>query len=303
MWQNASPTTPDHPAPMPPASEAMPAVTGYDVLGVLGRGGMGVVYQARDTALNRVVALKMILAGGHASPGQRARFRAEAGALARLHHPHIVQVHAFGEHAGQPYFVMEYVEGGSLGRKLRRQPEPPPAAARLVFLLARAVHAAHQAGIIHRDLKPGNVLLAPPADEPALNSAWGWPKVTDFGLARHLDDPTALTVSGAVLGTPSYMAPEQALGKIRELGPATDVWALGAILYELLTGRPPFLAETALLTLEQVRTQAPAPPSRLNPETPSALEEVCLRCLEKEPGERYLTAAQLAADLARFCER
>jgi WD40 repeat protein len=284
-------------------SPGLPAVAGYEMLGLLGRGGMGVVYRARDAALNRVVALKMILAGGHASPQQRARFRAEAGALARLHHPHIVQVYSYSEQGGLPYFVMEYVEGGSLARKLRGEPVPPREAARLSVLLARAVHAAHQAGIVHRDLKPGNILLALPADEPALNCAWGWPKVTDFGLARHLEELNALTASGAVLGTPSYMAPEQALGKIREVGPAADVYALGAILYELLTGRPPFVAETPLLTLELVRTRAPEPPRGLNPETPEALERVCLRCLMKDPAERYPTGAHLAADLARFLEQ
>jgi serine/threonine protein kinase len=274
-------------------------IPGYEILGVLGRGGMGVVYRARDLALNRVVALKMVLAGSAAAPEQLARFRAEAEALARLRHPHIVQVHTCGEHAGQPYFVLEYVEGGSLAERLRGQPQPPRDAARLVLLLARAVHAAHQAGIVHRDLKPANILLGPPADEPALNSALGWPKVTDFGLARYLDEASR-TADGTLLGTPSYMAPEQAAGKVKEIGPAADVYSLGAILYGMLTGRPPFRGESVLDTLDQVRNRAPEPPSRLNPAVPFALETICLKCLQKMPADRYVTAAALVDDLRRF---
>ncbi len=277
-----------------------PALPGYEILGELGRGGMGVVYKARDLNLKRVVALKMILAGGHAGAEQLARFHREAEAVARLRHSHIVQVFAGGEHGGQPYFVLEFVEGGSLDRKLQGKPQPPRDAARLVLLLARAVHAAHAQGIIHRDLKPANVLLAPPADEPALNTPYGCPKVTDFGLVKCLDDAVEQTAAGTILGTPSYMAPEQASGDPQKIGPAADVYALGVILYELLTGKVPFKGPSVLDTLEQVRSHPPRPPRELLADVPPALEGICLRCLRKAPGERYPSAADLAEDLRRF---
>ena len=267
------------------------AVPGYEVLGELGRGGMGVVYKARHAGLNRVVALKMILAGGHAGPDELARFRGEAEAVARLKHPNVVQVYDVGEAGGLPYFSLEFVEGGSLDRKLAGTPLAPSEAATLVETLARAIAAAHAAGLVHRDLKPANVLL----------TADGTPKVTDFGLAKRLD-AAGQTASGAVMGTPSYMAPEQAGGKSKEIGPACDAYALGAILYECLTGRPPFKAATALDTILQVVADDPVPPRQLNAQVPADLETICLKCLQKEPAKRYESAAALADDLRRFVE-
>jgi WD40 repeat protein len=264
-------------------------VPGYEILGLLGKGGMGVVYKARQVALDRVVALKMIRAGPHAGPGELARFRTEAEAAARLQHPHVVQVFEVGQSGGQPYFSLEYVEGGSLAQKLAGSPWPARRAAELVLTLARAVHAAHERGIIHRDLKPANVLL----------TADGTPKVTDFGLAKRLNASVDQTHSGAVLGTPSHMAPEQARGQAREVGPRTDVYALGAILYECLTGRPPFVGETPLDTMLQVIHAEPVPPARLQPKVPRDLETVCLKCLEKDPARRYPNAEALADDLGR----
>jgi hypothetical protein len=211
----------DGPAAATGDTAAWPRVPGYEILGVLGRGGMGVVYKARHLALKRAVALKMILAGGQAGAPERARFRAEAEAVARLQHPGIVQVHEVGEHAGHPFCALEFVPGGSLAHRLGGGPLPPREAARLVEALARAVHLAHSRNVVHRDLKPANVLLA----------ADGSPKVTDFGLARLLDSDSGVTQAGAVMGTPSYMAPEQAWGQAHAAGPAADVYALGAILY------------------------------------------------------------------------
>ncbi len=259
-------------------------------MSVLGRGGMGVVYKARQLSLKRLVALKMILAGSHAGEELRTRFRAEAEAVAHLQHPHIVQIHEIGEHNGCPYFSLEYVEGSSLSQRLAKGVLSAEEAAQMVETLARAMHYAHQRGIIHRDLKPANVLLTPE----------GTPKITDFGLAKQLEGDMGQTRSGAVMGTPSYMAPEQAAGKIREISPRTDVYALGAILYQLLTGKPPFRGQTLVETLEQVRTQDPVPPSRLRPKVPRDLETICLKALAKEPAQRYPTALALAHDLARF---
>jgi WD40 repeat protein len=274
----------------PDGEAAWPAVPGYEILGELGRGGMGVVYRARQKGLNRDVALKVILAGAHAGEAERARFRAEAEAVARLQHPNIVQVHEVGEHNGVPFFSLEYVEGGSLADRLDGTPWPAPRAAALVEALARAVHAAHARGVVHRDLKPANVLL----------TADGVPKVTDFGLAKRLDADKGQTQSGAVVGTPSYMAPEQAAGRTREVGPAADVYALGAILYECLVGRPPFRAATPLDTILQVATADPVPPRRLQPGVPRDLDTVCLKCLHKDPARRYASALDLADDLRRF---
>jgi WD40 repeat protein len=277
------------PAGPPTGSAARPVVPGYELLAELGRGGMGVVYQARHIRLDRHVALKMILAGGHAGEAERERFRVEAQAIARLQHPNIVQVHEVGEHDGLPYFSLEFCPGGSLARKLDGTPLPPAEAATLVETLARAMHVAHQKGILHRDLKPSNVLLAED----------GTPKVTDFGLAKKLDEDSR-TATGAVMGTPSYMAPEQAGGRTGELGPGCDVYALGAILYEALTGRPPFRAATPLDTILQVIHDEPVPVTRLNGKVPRDLETICLKCLHKDPAKRYGSAADLADDLRRF---
>jgi tetratricopeptide (TPR) repeat protein len=276
--------------PSSPGLSGGSQVAGYEVLGELGRGGMGVVYRARQAALGRVVALKMILAGDHAGPAQRQRFRAEAETVARLRHPHIVQVYEAGEHDGRAYVSMEYAEGGSLAAKLDGTPWDPAAAAGLVATLAGAVDAAHRAGVVHRDLKPGNVLM----------TGDGTLKVTDFGLARRLEGAGVPTESGVPLGTPSYMAPEQAAGRGKEAGPAADVYALGAILYELLTGRPPFKGPSSLETIRQVLDDEPLPPRRLQPKLPRDLETICLKCLEKEPARRYATAHELAEDLRRF---
>src|SRR3954469_22050331 len=235
----------------PQEEVTLPAVPGYEVEAVLGHGGMGVVFRARHLRLNRLVALKMALAGAYAGPHERERFQREAEAVAALRHPHVVQVHDVGEAGGRPYFTMEYVEGGSLAEKLAGAPQPAWWAAQLLAPLAGAIQAAHQAGIVHRDLKPGNVLL----------TADGTPKISDFGLARRLGGEPGLTRTGLALGTPSYMAPEQAEGKTDAVGPAADVYALGAILYELLTGRPPFRAETEAGTIQQVLAQEPVPPS------------------------------------------
>jgi tetratricopeptide (TPR) repeat protein len=264
----------------------------YEILGELGRGGMGVVYKARHLPLKRAVALKMILAGAHAAPEQLDRFRTEAEAAARLQHPNIVQIYEVGEHDGRHYLALEFLEGGSLAHKLHGLPQPGPDAARLVEVLARAVHFAHERGIVHRDLKPANVLLAD----------GGQPKIADFGLAKLLDGGTEHTDSGAVLGTAGYMAPEQAGGRSREVGPLADVYSLGAILYELLTGRPPFVGQNFFETLVQVRGATPVPPRRLQPTVPRDLETVCLKCLEKEPRRRYASALALADDLRRFLD-
>jgi WD40 repeat protein len=284
-------TSPPRPVPL-----ALPgptgAVPGYEVLGELGRGGMGVVYKARQVALNRVVALKMILAGAHAAEQDRARFRAEAEAIARLQHPGIVQVHEVGQHDGCPFFSLDYCPGGTLAERLAGKPLPPRDAAALVEALARAVHYAHDHGVVHRDLKPSNVLLA----------ADGSPRITDFGLAKTLDAGSGHTRTGSVLGTPSYMAPEQAAGKTKELGPLVDVYALGALLYECITGRPPFQGPTPLDTIAQVLHDEPAAPRSLQPGVPRDLETVCLRCLEKEPARRYASAQALADDLRRYLD-
>jgi WD40 repeat protein len=279
----------------PPVPDSIPAVerlhlAGYDVLLELGRGGMGVVYLARQRKLQRVVALKMILAGGHAGGAELLRFLGEAAAVAQLQHPNLVPLFESGQQDGLPYFTLEYVPGGSLAQKLRGGPLPPGDAAGLVQQLARGMHYAHQRGIIHRDLKPANVLLA--EDDT--------PKITDFGLAKWAAAGEGLTASGDVMGTPSYMAPEQADGKSKDVGPAADVYALGAILYECLTGRPPFQGPTSLETLHQVVRDEPVAPGRLQPRTPRDLDTICLKCLHKEPARRYADAGALAEDLRRF---
>jgi predicted Ser/Thr protein kinase len=268
------------------------SVPGYQVQGVLGRGGMGVVYRARQISLDRTVALKMILAGPHACLEDRLRFRREAEAVAQLQHAHIVQVYEVGEYDGRPYFSLEFVDGGSLSERLKGAPWSARRAVALVETLARAMEAAHRRGIIHRDLKPGNILL----------TSDGMPKIADFGLAKRFDHDSGQTHSGAITGTPSYMAPEQAGGRSKDIGPTTDVYALGAILYELLTGRPPFRAETPLDTVLQVLERDPPPPRLLNPHVDRDLEQICLKCLEKDPRHRYNTAQALADDLHRCLE-
>jgi serine/threonine protein kinase len=282
--------------------------SGYEILEVLGRGGMGVVYKARQVGLNRVVALKMILAGAHADAAELTRFKAEAEAAARLHHPNIVQIHDVGQRDGQPYFSLEFVDGSTLDKRLAGAPQPSRPAVRLVEILARAMHAAHQQGVVHRDLKPANILLAGTAPDSVagadrdMQEVWqlfGTPKISDFGLAKRLDSGAGQTRSGDVLGTPSYMAPEQAAGSVKQISPAADVYSLGAILYELLTGRPPFRAATAMETLWQVVNEEPVALSRLRPRLARDLERICLKCLEKDPRKRYASALDLADDLRR----
>ncbi len=273
----------------PGALEALRAA-GYEIRGELGRGGMGVVYLAWKLGLNRPCALKMILAGPHAGSVAAKRFRAEAEAVARLHHPAIVQVHHVGEAGGLPFLELEYVSGGSLDSVLDGTPWKPARAARIVEALARGIAEAHHKGLIHRDLKPGNILLE--RDET--------PKIADFGLAKILDSDGGLTKTQAILGSPSYMAPEQAEGLGDQVGVATDVYALGAILYTLLAGRPPFKAATPLETMAQVKSAEPVPPSRFQPGLPRDIDTLCLKCLEKSPGRRYASAAELGEDLRRF---
>ncbi|MBC8106400.1 MAG: serine/threonine protein kinase, partial [Anaerolineae bacterium] len=244
----------DKESPARRGANLLPDIPGYDVLAVLGKGGMGIVYRARHRQLNRIVAVKMLLAGEFASAVELTRFMREAKAVAALQNPNIVQVHDVGDVRGRPFFTMEFVAGGSLADRNLGTPRAPRAAAELIRAIATAAHAAHAAGIVHRDLKPANILL----------TTDGSPKISDFGLARQLEGDDAITLSGARIGTPSYMAPEQAIGNTRAIGPATDVYALGAILYELLTGRPPFLATSAAETERQLISEEPARPSQLN---------------------------------------
>jgi WD40 repeat protein/tRNA A-37 threonylcarbamoyl transferase component Bud32 len=273
------------------AADLKPTLPDYEILGELGRGGMGVVYKARDIRLNRLVALKMILAKAGSSALER--FRKEALAVARLRHPNIIQIYGVGYSNEQPYIALELAEGGSLAARLRGEPLPPAQAAQLVEVLANAMHAVHRQGVIHRDLKPANVLL----------SQDGMPKISDFGLAKQINaEGVNATHSGAILGTPSYMAPEQARGDIGNISPATDVYALGVLLYELLTGSPPFRAESVLQTLQLVCDNEAVPPRQLQPHCPRDLETICLKCLQKNPSRRYESAEALADDLRRFIE-
>ena len=270
-------------------AEPLSAPPGYEVIGELGRGGMGVVYKARQVALNRIVALKVVLAGAHASVQLRTRFFREAKAAAGVGHAHVVHVYETGTWAGQPYLALEYCSGGTLAQRLRGSRLSAEAVAALIETLARALQAAHERGVVHRDLKPQNVLLAED----------GTPKVADFGLAKLVGSGDGLTASGAVMGTPSYMAPEQAAGE-RGVGPAADVYAIGAILYECLTGRPPFRGPTDLDTIVQVLEQEPTDPAAIDPRVDRDLADVALKCLEKNPEVRYPSAAALADDLGRW---
>jgi len=269
---------------------AWPRIPGYEVAAELGSGGAAVVYLARQLSLNRLVAMKVLLAGSLATNDERLRLRREAEAVAMLQHPNVIQIHEIGEYEGCVYLSLEYSPGGSLDRRIERHPLPPGEAAALVEQLAAGVQAAHDAGIVHRDLKPGNVLLAED----------GTPKVTDFGLARQQAHSLQLTRNGMATGSPSYMAPEQVLAEPERIGPATDVYGLGGILYECLTGRPPFAAPTTLETMRQVVDDEVVSVRRLQTGVPKDLETICLKCLEKDPFKRYATARDLAADLARF---
>src|SRR5262249_8607069 len=288
----AGPETPEHAktdAPSSPPGGPLPSAPGYEILEEVARGGMGVVYKAHQPELNRTVALKVVLAGQFADPATRARFVREVAAVALLHHPHIVQIHDCGEVAGVPYLAMDYLGGGTLANRLRSVgPLQMTDAAGGVAKLAEAGGAAHAAGLVHRDIKPQNVLM----------TEAGEPKLADFGLAKIGDSD--LTGTGAVMGTPSYMSPEQADGMVKEVGPASDVYALGAILYECLTGCPPFRGGSAAATVQLALNTEPIPPRKLNRQVPRELERVCLQCLEKKPADRYPTAAALAEDLGRF---
>ena len=270
----------------------LPLIPGYTLLQALGRGAMGVVYKAKHHKLKRVVALKMVRAGEHASPRDLARFRTEAESVASLQDPHVVQIFEMGEHNQVPYLALEFVDGGTLGEKINRQPQPHREGANMVYKLALAIHKAHTNGVVHRDLKPVNILLMKD----------GTPKISDFGLAKSLGLDAGLTQTGELLGTPHYMAPEQTTEKPAGIGPAMDVYGLGAILYAMLTGEPPFKGVTIMDVLNAVRSDNPIPPIKHVPTIPLDLNTICLKCLEKEPARRYASAQELAADLKRFLD-
>jgi serine/threonine protein kinase len=287
------------------------AIPGYELLGILGRGGMGIVFRARQLSLKRQVALKMILTGRHARPAERARFQREAEAVARLQHPNIVQIYEVGEQNGLPYCALEFVNAGSLAQFLDGNPQLPRISAQFVHDLAQAMQYAHKRGIVHRDLKPANILLhldesrilkdGQIADTAVFGDLTCYvPKITDFGLAMHMGLEEGLFRHGAIVGTPSYMAPEQARGTSGEVGPAADVYALGAILYEMLTGQPPFNAATLEETAQRVLTQEPVGPTQLQPKVSRDLETICLVCLQKNPAHRYGSAEAMGEDLRRY---
>jgi eukaryotic-like serine/threonine-protein kinase len=267
----------------------LPRITGYEILEVLGAGGMGIVYKARHPRLDRLVALKMIRAGAGAGPSDLARFEAEARAVAAIDHPNIIKIFEIGEHDGRPYFSLEFLEEGSLSQRIDGKPQPVDDAARIVETLARAMDVAHRRGIVHRDIKPANILLG----------ADGTPKIADFGLVRRLEADSGETGTGSILGSPSYMAPEQTTGA-EKAGPAADQYALGATLYEMLTGRPPFRGSSTIDTIDLVRNTEPVPPSQLLPRMPRDLEAICLKALQKDPARRYPDVSAMAEDLRRF---
>jgi serine/threonine protein kinase len=298
--QAAAPTGPEPAEPPTISYHGSPAGGGwiepgksfgdYALLKEIARGGMGVVFKARQISLDRIVAIKMILPGPRANPDDLERFRLEAEATAKLRHPNIVTVYDVGSIDGQPYYSMDFIDGPSMSQRVAPGPLPGRLAGRLIMIVARALHHAHTHGILHRDIKPSNILLDG-EDEP---------HVTDFGLAKRLGGDSGHTRTGAIMGTPSYMAPEQAAGKTKELGPPCDIYGMGAVLYELLTGRPPFRSDTPLDTIKHVLERDPAPPRLLNPKIDRDLETICLKCLEKDPKQRYVNADALAADLNRY---
>ncbi len=296
-------------APIQPSD--IEEIPGYELLGILGRGGMGIVFRARQISLKRQVALKMILTGRHARPLDRARFQKEAEAVARLQHPNIVQIYEVGHQNGLPYCSLEFANAGSLSQFLGSNPQPARPSAQFVLEIARAMQYAHTRGIVHRDLKPANILLhleesrllksGQSVSTAVLRDLGSYvPKISDFGLAKHIGGEEGPFRQGTILGTPSYMAPEQANGSSSSIGPKADVYALGAILYEMLTGRPPFLAATQAETAQLVLSQEPIPVTQLQPKVPKDLETICLTCLRKDPGKRYDSAEALAEDLQRF---
>jgi hypothetical protein len=308
-WACQPPDTQATPEPDPMAEENWPMLPGYEVVGTLGQGGMGVVYRARQVRLNRLVALKRLRNG---DDRLLARARAEAEALAQLQHPNIVQIHEVVEHQGQTYLALELVEGGSLASRLTGKPQPARTSAALLETVARAVQYAHGHGVVHRDIKPSNILLsaapapvcgfafAPSDAANAKPQAGGAPKISDFGVAKRLSTARGETLEGDVIGTPEYMAPEQAAGKVDQVGPACDVYSLGVVLYELLTGHVPLQGSTTILTLLMVAHRDPVPPRQLDPRIPRDLETICLECLHKEPHKRYPSATHLADDLRRY---
>lgn len=280
--------------PAPGAAQSPPALSGrfgnYELIERIASGGMGVVYKARQLGLERIVAIKVLPFGAFTLDELVRRFQLEAGAAARLRHPNIVTIYEVGRADGYPFFSMEYVEGTTLAELVRNGPLEPVRAVRLVRAIAEAIHYAHQQGILHRDLKPSNVLI----------DAIDQPRVSDFGLARDLADDSELTVTGQAIGSPNFMPPEQAEGRPADISPRSDVYGLGAMLYYLLTGRPPFAADSAVATLRQVVQNDPVPPRLLNPSLPRDLETICLRCLEKEPSRRYASGQEVADELSRF---
>src|SRR2546421_3764646 len=287
-------TTPDDVAPASQktarAAELLGELGDYELLEEIGRGGQGVVFRARQKSLNRTVALKIISLGQWASKAHLKRFRLEAEAAARLEHPGIVPIHEVGERDGSCYFSMKFVEGGQLDEVARREPMPPRRGAELIAKVARTVHYAHEHGILHRDIKPGNILL----------DAKGEPHLTDFGLARLVESESSVTQTLDVLGTPSYMAPEQAAGNNAAVSSATDVYGLGAVLYQLLTGQPPFAGGTTYETIKLLLDTEPRPPRLVNPKIDRDLSTICLKCLEKDPKRRYASSLALAEDLERW---